>query len=98
MLCVCVGSGTILDALRMSVPLVVVPNTDLLDNHQVELAQALAEQDYVVQGDKDNLAKALEEAEVLRKKQKSWPPPNAGVQREAKGLKGVLDEEMGFLD
>lgn len=44
------GSGTILDALRISVPLVVVPNSELLDNHQIELAEALAEQEYVVHG------------------------------------------------
>lgn len=44
------GSGTILDALRIDVPLVVVPNSELLDNHQVELADALAEQEYVVHG------------------------------------------------
>lgn len=46
----CIGSGTILDALRISVPLVVVPNAELLDNHQVELAEALAEMEYVVHG------------------------------------------------
>lgn len=44
------GSGTILHALRVDVPLVVVPNSELLDNHQVELAEALAEQEYVVHG------------------------------------------------
>jgi beta-1,4-N-acetylglucosaminyltransferase len=44
------GSGTILQALRVDVPLVVVPNSELLDNHQVELADALAEQEYVVHG------------------------------------------------
>jgi beta-1,4-N-acetylglucosaminyltransferase len=44
------GSGTILHALRVDVPLVVVPNSELLDNHQIELADALAEQEYVVHG------------------------------------------------
>lgn len=44
------GSGSILDALRVGVPLIVVPNHELLDNHQVELAEALAEQGYVVHG------------------------------------------------
>ncbi|KAI6788141.1 hypothetical protein KC361_g9210 [Hortaea werneckii] len=92
------GSGTILDALRIAVPIIVVPNPDLLDNHQVELAEALAEQDYVVHGKLEQLPKALQDAEQLRQRQKAWPPVNAGVQREAKGLKGILDEEMGFLD
>lgn len=44
------GSGSILDALRLSVPLVVVPNPELLDNHQLELAEELARQGYVVHG------------------------------------------------
>lgn len=92
------GSGTILDALRVSVPLIVVPNEELLDNHQVELAEALAEQEYVVYGKLGNLPAALEEAEALRARMKAWPPPNSGVHRQAKGLKGVVDEEMGVLD
>ena len=92
------GSGTVLDALRISIPLIVVPNASLLDNHQVELAEALAEQEYVVHGRLDDLAGALQEAEDLRKRTKAWPPPNSGVHRQARGLKGVMDEEMGFLD
>ena len=44
------GSGSILDALRIRVPIIVVPNPDLMDNHQVELAEALAEQEYVIYG------------------------------------------------
>lgn len=44
------GSGSILEAMRIEVPVIVVPNTDLLDNHQVELAEVLAEQSYVVHG------------------------------------------------
>ena len=92
------GSGTILDALRTTVPTIVVPNNTLLDDHQTELAEALAAQEYVIHGRLENLGEALQEAETLRVKQKSWPPVNAGVQRQAKGLKGILDEEMGFLD
>ena len=44
------GSGSILDALRIGVPLIVVPNSELLDNHQMELAEALEAQGYVVHG------------------------------------------------
>ena len=45
------GSGSILDALRVGVPIVVVPNTGLMGNHQVELAEVLADGEYVVMGD-----------------------------------------------
>lgn len=92
------GSGTILDALRISVPIIVVPNSELLDNHQVELAEALAEQEYVVHGRLEDLAQALQEASVLGKRHKAWPPVNSGVHREVRSLKSVLDQEMGYLD
>ncbi|KAI4756533.1 hypothetical protein E4T52_11384 [Aureobasidium sp. EXF-3400] len=91
------GSGTILDALRIDVPLVVVPNSELLDNHQVELADALAEQEYVVHGRLENLPQALLDAEKLRLRKKAWPPVNSGTHRQTKGLAAVVDEEMGFL-
>ena len=45
-----VGSGSILEALRVGVPLIVVPNRDLLDDHQLELAEELAAQGYAVHG------------------------------------------------
>ncbi|KAK3686273.1 N-acetylglucosaminyldiphosphodolichol N-acetylglucosaminyltransferase catalytic subunit alg13 [Vermiconidia calcicola] len=91
-------AAEVLDALRVSIPLIVVPNSTLLDNHQVELAEALEEQEYVVHGQLENLVGALKRAEQLRTRMKSWPPVNSGTHRQAKGLKGVMDEEMGYLD
>lgn len=44
------GSGSILAALRIDAPLVVVPNPELLDNHQVELAEAVAEKKWAIHG------------------------------------------------
>ncbi|KAK2788794.1 N-acetylglucosaminyldiphosphodolichol N-acetylglucosaminyltransferase catalytic subunit alg13 [Onygenales sp. PD_12] len=44
------GSGTIMEVLRMGVPLMVVPNPELLHNHQDELAKQLAVSGYVVHG------------------------------------------------
>lgn len=37
------GTGSIIDALSRGRPLIVVPNEDLMDNHQLEVAKALAE-------------------------------------------------------
>lgn len=45
------GAGTILDAMRLGVPLVVVPNISLLDNHQEELAAELEMQGYATKAD-----------------------------------------------
>jgi beta-1,4-N-acetylglucosaminyltransferase len=43
-----------------------------------------------------NLPAALDQAEALREKIKSRPPPNSGVHRQGTGLEAVLDEEMGI--
>lgn len=109
------GSGSILDALRASVPLIVVPNAALLDNHQDELAEELARQGYVIHGKlksvlpnlrnkasltivSSDLAPAIAEVEALSKRRKEWPPVNSGVHRQAKGLQGIIDDELGYLD
>jgi beta-1,4-N-acetylglucosaminyltransferase len=86
------GSGSILDALRTGVPIIVVPNETLLDNHQVELAEALAEQEYVVHGRLAQLPQALADAEKLRQRSLEWPPVNSGPQRgmERRRLEGEI--------
>lgn len=45
------GTGTVLDAMALNVPLIVVPNPALQDNHQVELAKELDRQGYALHGD-----------------------------------------------
>jgi beta-1,4-N-acetylglucosaminyltransferase len=45
------GAGTILDAMRLGLSLIVVPNVTLLDNHQDELAAELESQGYVTKSD-----------------------------------------------
>lgn len=45
------GSGSILDASRMDVPLIVVPNRNLLGNHQEELADAVQAAGWAVKGE-----------------------------------------------
>ncbi|KAK1423994.1 hypothetical protein QVD17_19305 [Tagetes erecta] len=41
------GSGSIFETLRMAKPLIVVVNEDLMDNHQSELAEELAERKHL---------------------------------------------------
>lgn len=97
------GSGSILDGLRMGLPLVVVPNPTLLDNHQEELAEELARQGYVVHGKLESsateLARAVNEAEKMRDRDQMWPPTNSGEDpdQEHGGIAQVMDEEMGFV-
>ncbi|KAL8739208.1 MAG: hypothetical protein Q9181_000099 [Wetmoreana brouardii] len=92
------GSGSILDALRIEAPLIVVPNTSLLHNHQVELAEEMARLGYLVHGSLDDLPATLTEAATLSKKRQAWPPENRGADPGGRGLAGVMDEEMGFYD
>ena len=43
------GSGSVLEALHLGKLLVVVPNASLMDNHQAEVAKALADSGYLIQ-------------------------------------------------
>ena len=45
-----------------------------------------------------DLPRALEDAEALRRKQHAWPPDNRKVDPSGKGLIGVMDDELGFVD
>ncbi|KAL2045152.1 hypothetical protein N7G274_002233 [Stereocaulon virgatum] len=92
------GSGSILHALRIDVPLIVVPNTALLDNHQVELAEELAKQGYVIHGKLNDLSAAIYQSESLRKSRSTWPPSNEKEDPSGNGLIGVMDDELGFVD
>jgi beta-1,4-N-acetylglucosaminyltransferase len=89
------GAGTVLDALRLSVPIIVVPNPSLLDDHQTELAEELESQGYVIHGQLEELGEALDrnEERVRRGKGRTWG------QMELDTLRGdvcdVLDQEVG---
>jgi beta-1,4-N-acetylglucosaminyltransferase len=45
-----------------------------------------------------NLAASIPEAEKLRKRNGQWPPPNNGEDSYKRGLAGVMDDEMGWVD
>ncbi|KAF4181370.1 hypothetical protein CNMCM7927_000678 [Aspergillus lentulus] len=92
------GSGTILEVLRMGIPLVVVPNPSLQDNHQEELARQLQKQGYVVAGHYQNLCQALHQAEQLRARMLRWPPVRGPGQKSQPTLEQVMSDEMGFVD
>lgn len=69
------GAGTIVEVLRMPAPaprLLVVVNTLLMDNHQLELADALASAGYLFHAEPDTVVKTLREADWG--KLKPYPP------------------------
>ncbi|RAL08111.1 N-acetylglucosaminyldiphosphodolichol N-acetylglucosaminyltransferase catalytic subunit ALG13 [Aspergillus homomorphus CBS 101889] len=92
------GSGSIMDALRLGVPLVVVPNPTLKDNHQQELADILQEQGYLIAGQYWDLTTSLDRAEHLRVKMAHWPPISKDQQTSQPSLDQVMCDELGFLD
>ncbi|PQE23992.1 UDP-N-acetylglucosamine transferase subunit alg13 protein [Rutstroemia sp. NJR-2017a WRK4] len=83
-------SGTILDAMRLGLPLIVVPNTSLLDNHQEELADELERQGYVTKSNIGGLAAAIEKAE---KKKRESPKLWGG---ESKSVAAIVDDAVNY--
>lgn len=58
------GAGSIMDALSMRKKIVVVVNTLLMDNHQAELADAMAAQNYCIATTCEHLAATLKTADL----------------------------------
>lgn len=77
-----------------------MPNPHLLDNHQDELAEELAKQEYVVHARltvDGSLEKAVRDTEAARMKRAKWPHVNSGKPpRMSRGFAGIMNEEMGF--
>ncbi|KAI5280459.1 N-acetylglucosaminyldiphosphodolichol N-acetylglucosaminyltransferase catalytic subunit alg13 [Ascosphaera aggregata] len=63
-----VQEGVVLShaVMRLGVPLIVVPNPDLMNNHQDELAHALSKENYVLHGRLGILADVIREELDLR--------------------------------
>ncbi|KAH7889456.1 glycosyltransferase 28 [Phlebopus sp. FC_14] len=83
------GSGTILDVLRSGKPLIVVPNPDLLDNHQEELASKLDGLGHLKATSISGLVPTIKTFE-----------PNALIPFPAfdgSKFRTLVDEEMGFI-
>ena len=47
---------------------------------------------------RSDLPGAIRQSEMLRNKPQPWPSSNRGDDLYGKGLAGVMDEEMGFVD
>ncbi|KAE8445318.1 hypothetical protein EG329_013556 [Mollisiaceae sp. DMI_Dod_QoI] len=81
------GAGTVMDAMRLGLSMVVVPNTSLLDNHQDELALELDAQNYATRSDIPGLANAIRLA--CLKQARPWAPQKTV-------LKKIVDETVGY--
>ncbi|KAG8418175.1 N-acetylglucosaminyldiphosphodolichol N-acetylglucosaminyltransferase catalytic subunit alg13 [Metarhizium acridum] len=93
------GTGTILDAWKMGLPLIVVPNTRLLNDHQTEMAKHLARQGYATMSSADrlDLQEAIHKAFLLWEENKTtrWPAHDVrGKQEEALRLWDIRPGEV----
>jgi len=69
------GAGTILESLELGKPLVVVVNDALMDNHQLELADRLAKDGYLLYTHVRGLVEMLHKPELFRLEK--WPQVDA---------------------
>ncbi|WOO80885.1 UDP-N-acetylglucosamine transferase subunit ALG13 [Vanrija pseudolonga] len=83
------GAGSILQVLRLPRPLLVVPNTALMDNHQQELADALRAGDYLTVASVDHLLDGLKRL-LANPETKPFPA------FEPARFRSILDETAGF--
>eukprot|EP00793_Prasinoderma_coloniale_P000586 PRCOL_00003734-RA len=80
------GSGSIFEALALKKPLVVVVNEALMDNHQQELAGALASRGYLVSTTPARLVSALETLDTSALK----PYPGGDPAAVAQAVSGIV--------
>ncbi|KAI0143058.1 hypothetical protein GGR57DRAFT_484475 [Xylariaceae sp. FL1272] len=87
------GSGSIIEALEFDSTLIAVPNPSLMDNHQVEIAEEMESQGFLIHGTLGSLEEAVDKIKTttLRK----WPPgPSPGSAYQEGGLWEAINELM----
>ncbi|KAJ5729891.1 uncharacterized protein N7483_004399 [Penicillium malachiteum] len=86
------GTGTILEALRHGLPMIVVPNPDLADNHQEDLARKIDQIKWGVMGKIGNVAAAIDKADALRTRENEYEEESVD------SMNSAMDDELSFVD
>ena len=84
------GSGSIFETLRLAKPLIVVVNEDLMDNHQSELAEELAERKHLYCARPQTLPQIIADLDV-----ESLLPYHPG---DATPVAKLINHFLGFPD
>ena len=82
------GVGTIMETVRAEKPLLVIVNTDLMDDHQTEVAEEMSSMGYIHMGYPDTLKQILASEDIF--KVTSYP------KKDLDAFPKLLDELMGF--
>jgi beta-1,4-N-acetylglucosaminyltransferase len=85
------GAGTVMESLRLKKKLVVVINTLLMDNHQTELASAMAERGHLFMVEAPG---ALDDTKLWASFQEFSPVPHQGG--DEWDFSRILDAHLGF--
>lgn len=83
------GAGTIMEALTLRKPLIVVVNDALMDNHQTELAEALEARNYLIGTTPQGLLETLQRSSGRIHRFDAYP------QADTAAFPGVVDEMCG---
>ncbi|KAI1425044.1 hypothetical protein F5Y12DRAFT_399563 [Xylaria sp. FL1777] len=87
------GSGSIIGALEFDSKLVAVPNPGLMDNHQLEIAEEMESQGFLIHGTLGSVAEAVEKIDTMALRK--WPPgPSPGSAYQKGGLWEAINELM----
>ena len=81
------GAGTCIEVLEAGKPLIVIVNDDLMDNHQVELAERLGEDGYLVYGTAASLVDAV--TRLAETELRPYPAPDTQI------FSSFVDKIMG---
>ncbi|KAJ5569966.1 family 28 glycosyltransferase [Penicillium hispanicum] len=87
------GTGSILEAIRSGLPLIVVPNPDLADNHQEELALQMQRAEYALMARVEDVNTVIGTAEARR----SLNTP-VFRQRQVNGTYPTFSDQLSCVD
>ncbi|KAK8049438.1 UDP-N-acetylglucosamine transferase subunit alg13 [Apiospora phragmitis] len=83
------GAGTIMDALKVNTRVIAVPNTDLMGNHQMEMAEEFAKKGWLIHGELGKIHEAIKQSATFMPAAYPPKPPRGSENR---GLEQITQD------